>query len=99
MYTVIFKKLLIKIKKKIMQKGYTRLHTSGMDWVLKGTVPPDFSPLVAKQLLLAPVGKPRNDFDFFRMFAEIFDFSGASPVPMIPAKLMILLYLDDSFKL
>jgi hypothetical protein len=48
---------------------------------LKGTVPPDFSPLVFffKQLPLAPVDKPSNDFDFFRIFAEIFDFSGALP--------------------
>ncbi len=76
MYTVIFKKLLIKIKKKIMQKGFTRLHTSGMDWVLKGTVPPDFSPLVVffKQLLLVPVGKPRNDFDFFECLRRYLTF-------------------------
>jgi hypothetical protein len=42
---------------------------------LKGTVPPDFSPVFFffKQLLLAPVGKPCDDFDFFRIFAEIFD--------------------------
>ncbi len=35
--------------------------------VLKGTVPPDFSPLVFffKHLLLAPVDKPSNDFDLF----------------------------------
>ncbi len=35
--------------------------------MLKGTVPPDFSPLFFffKQLLLAPVGKPSDDFDFF----------------------------------
>ncbi len=34
---------------------------------VKGTVPPDFSPLVFlfKQLLLAPEDKPSNDFDFF----------------------------------
>jgi hypothetical protein len=34
---------------------------------VKGTVPPDFSPLFFffKQLLLAPVGKPSDDFDFF----------------------------------
>ncbi len=32
-----------------------------------------------KQLLLAPVDKPSNDFNFFRIFAEIFDFYGASP--------------------
>jgi hypothetical protein len=60
---------------------------------LKGTVPPDFSPLVFffKQLLLAPVDKPSNDFDFFRIFAEIFDFSGASPVSLTSAKQTILL--------
>ncbi len=51
---------------------------------LKGTVPPDFSPLVFffKQLLLAPIDKPSNDLDFFRIFAKIFDFSGASPVSL-----------------
>ncbi len=44
----------------------------------------DFLPLVFffKQLLLAPVDKPSNDFDFFRIFAEIFDYFGASPVAM-----------------
>jgi hypothetical protein len=49
---------------------------------IKGTVPPVFSPLVFffKQLLLAPVDKPSNDFDFFLIFPEILDFSGASPV-------------------
>ncbi len=43
--------------------------------LLKGTVPPDFSPLVFffKQLLLAPVDKPSNALDFFRIFAEIFE--------------------------
>ncbi len=47
---------------------------------LKGTVPRDFLPLVFffKQLLLAPVDKPSNDFDFFQIFAEIFDYFGAS---------------------
>ncbi len=38
-----------------------------------------------KQLLLAPVDKPSNDFDFFRIFAEIFDYFGASPVSTTPA--------------
>jgi hypothetical protein len=74
---------------------------SGILWVpleiyllqLKGTVPPDFSPLVFffKQLLLAQVDKPSNDFDFFLIFADIFDFSGASPVSLTPAKQTILL--------
>ncbi len=42
----------------------------------------DFLPLVFffKQLLLAPVDKPSNDFDFFRIFAEIIDYFGATPV-------------------
>jgi hypothetical protein len=41
-------------------------------------VPPDFSPLFFffKQLLLAQVGKPSDDFDFIQIFAEILDFSG-----------------------
>ncbi len=46
----------------------------------------DFLPQVFffKQLLLAPVDKPSNDFDFFRIFAEIFDYYGASPVSTTP---------------
>ncbi len=49
-------------------------------------MPRDFLPLVFffKQLLLAPVEKPSNDFDFFRIFAEIFDYFGASPVSTTP---------------
>ncbi len=53
-----------------------------MPHMLKGTVPLVFS---FKQLLLAPVDKPSNDFDFFRIFAEIFDYFGASPVSTTPA--------------
>jgi hypothetical protein len=37
------------------------------------------------QLLLAPVDKPSNDFDLFRIFAEIFDYFGAFPVSTTPA--------------
>jgi hypothetical protein len=46
----------------------------------------DFLPLVFffKQLLLAPVDKLSNDFDFFRIFTEIFDHFGASPVSTTP---------------
>ncbi len=46
----------------------------------------DFLPLFFffKQLLLAPVDKPSNDFDFFRIFAEIFDNFGALPVSTTP---------------
>ncbi len=53
---------------------------------LKGTVSRDFLPLIFffKQLLLAPVDKPSNDYDFFRIFAEIFDYFGASPVSTTP---------------
>jgi hypothetical protein len=46
----------------------------------------DFLSLVFffKQLLLALVDKPSNDFNFFRIFAEIFDYFGASPVSTTP---------------
>jgi hypothetical protein len=44
-----------------------------------------------KQLLLVPVDMPSNDIDFFRIFAEIFDFSGALPVSTTPAKQTLLL--------
>jgi hypothetical protein len=49
-------------------------------------VPRDFLPLVFffKQLLLAPVDKPSNDFDIFQTFAEIFNYFGASPVSLTP---------------
>ncbi len=62
---------------------------------IKGTVPRDFLPLVffIKLFLLGPVDKPRNDFDFFRLFAEIFDYLGASPVSMTPAKHALLVSL------
>ncbi len=55
---------------------------------LKGTVPWDFLPLVffIKLFLLGPVDMPRNDFNFFWLFAEIFDYFGASPASMTPAK-------------
>jgi hypothetical protein len=48
---------------------------------VKGTVPRDFLPLVFffKLFLLGPVDMPRNYFDFFLLFAEIFDYFGASP--------------------
>jgi hypothetical protein len=54
--------------------------------LFKGTVPRDFLPLVFffKQLLLAPVDKPSNDFKFFRIFTKIFDYFGASPVSTTP---------------
>jgi hypothetical protein len=60
---------------------------------VKGTESPDFWPLFffLKQLLLAPVGKPSDNFDFFRIFAEIFDYFGASPVSTTPAMQTILL--------
>ncbi len=34
---------------------------------------------------------PRNDFDFLLLFAEIFDYFGASPVSLTPAKLAIFI--------
>ncbi len=56
--------------------------------ILKGTVPRDFLPLVffIKLFLLGPVDMPRNDFNFFRLFVEIFDYFGASPVSTTTAK-------------
>jgi hypothetical protein len=50
--------------------------------VLKGTVTRDFLPLVFffELFLLGPVDMPRNDFNCFRLFAEIFNYFGASPV-------------------
>jgi hypothetical protein len=64
-----------------------------MQVFIKGTVPPDFSPKLFffKQLLLDPVDKPSDDFDFFRIFAGIFDFSEASLVSLTLVKQMILL--------
>ncbi len=50
--------------------------------VLKGTVSRDFSCPVffIKQLILVPIGKPRNDFEFIRIFVELFVFVIDSPV-------------------
>ncbi len=43
---------------------------------LKATVSRDFSCPVffIKQLLLVPIGMPKTDFEFFRIFAELFVF-------------------------
>jgi hypothetical protein len=56
--------------------------------MVKGTVPRDFLPLFFffKLFLLGPGDMPRNIFDFFRLFAGIFDYFGASPVSTTPAK-------------
>jgi hypothetical protein len=56
------------------------------DRLFKGTVPRDFLPLVFffKLFLLGPGDMPRNDFNFLRLFAEIFDYFGASPVSTTP---------------
>jgi hypothetical protein len=53
---------------------------------VKGTVPRDFLPLVFffKLFHLGSVDMPRNDFDFFQLFTEIFDYFGASPVSTTP---------------
>jgi hypothetical protein len=66
---------------------------------LKGTVPRDFLPLVFffKQLLLASVDKPSNDFDFFWIFAEIFDYFGASPVSTTPVSDTFTFTVLESF--
>jgi hypothetical protein len=66
-----------------------------LTFFLKGTVPRDFLPLVFffKQLLLALVDKPSNDFDFFLIIAEIFDYFVASPVSTTPAMHALLVSL------
>jgi hypothetical protein len=54
--------------------------------LLKGTVSRDFLCPVffIKQLLLVPIGKPRNDFKFFRIFVDLFVFVIDSPVMNTP---------------
>jgi hypothetical protein len=54
--------------------------------IFKGTVSRDFSCPVffIKELFLVPIGKPRNDFDFFRIFVELFVFIIDSPVMNTP---------------
>jgi hypothetical protein len=56
--------------------------------MFKGTVPQDFLSLVFffKLFLLGPVDMPRNYFHFIQLFAEIFNYFGASPVSMTLAK-------------
>jgi hypothetical protein len=60
-----------------------------LEVIVKGTVPRDFSPRVffLKQLLLVPIDKPRNFLNFFRIFVQLFDYFGASPVSTTPVKL------------
>jgi hypothetical protein len=36
--------------------------------------------------LLVPIGRLRNNFEFFRIFKEIYDSSGASPVSTTPGR-------------
>ncbi len=57
-------------------------------WLFKGTVSRDFLLLVFfyKLFLLGLVDMPRNDFNFLRLFANIFDYFGASPASTTPAK-------------
>ncbi len=54
--------------------------------VLKGTVSRDFSCQVffIKHLLLVPIGMPRTDFEFFRIFLELFVFVIDSPAMNTP---------------
>jgi hypothetical protein len=60
---------------------------SNPDTYVKGMVSRDFSPLffLVKQLLPVTVGMPIKDSEFFRIFAEVFDSSGASLVSTILA--------------
>jgi hypothetical protein len=54
--------------------------------IVKGTVSRDFSCPVffIKHLLLVPIGMPRADFKFFRIFVELFVFIIDSPVMNTP---------------
>jgi hypothetical protein len=54
--------------------------------LVKGRVSRDFSSPVffIKQLLLVPMGMSRNDFEFFRIFVELFVFVIDSPVMNTP---------------
>jgi hypothetical protein len=54
---------------------------------LKGTVSRDFSSPVffIKQFLLVPMGMPSSDFEFFRIFVELFVFVLDSPVVNTPS--------------
>ncbi len=56
---------------------------------VKGTVSRDFLTLVffiffIKHLLLVPLDMPRKDFEFFRIFEELFEFVIDSPVYSLP---------------
>jgi hypothetical protein len=55
-------------------------------FLFKATVSRDFSCPVffIKQLLLVPTGMPRNDFEFFRIFVELFVFVIDSPAMNTP---------------
>jgi hypothetical protein len=65
--------------------------------LLKGTVPRVFYLwfFFIKLFLPGPVGMPRNDFNFFRLFAEIFYCFGASPASTTPAKHALLVSLTS----
>ncbi len=62
--------------------------------LLKGTVSRDFLTLVffIKQLLLVPLDKARQDFEFFRIFEELFEFVIDSPVYSLPGSRDSLVY-------
>ncbi len=57
-----------------------------LSYGLKGTVSQDFLTLVffIKHLLLVPLDTLRKDFEFFRIFEELFEFVIDSPVYSLP---------------
>ncbi len=67
---------------------------------LKGTVSRDFSSagFFIKQLRLVPMGMPRNDFKFFRIFVELFVFVIDSPVMNTPGSRFESLKYGNFFK-
>ncbi len=57
-------------------------NNSVLRYYFKGTVSRDFFTLVffIKHLLIVPLNTPRNDFEFFRIFEELFKIVIDSPV-------------------
>jgi hypothetical protein len=50
------------------------------------------------KLFLVPVGMPRNNFDYFRIFSELFVFEIDSPVKNTPESQLEPLRLGNFFK-
>jgi hypothetical protein len=69
-------------------------------YLFKGTVSRDFSCPVffIKQLLLVLIGKPRNNFELFRTFVDLFAFVIDSPAMNTPGSRLESLRLGNFCK-